>query len=614
MLLPRFIRKLLAVFRGSVAPPLILLSVLMGFWFGMMPGFSGLHIVLIVIVLILNVHLGLFLLSLGLGKALALLGAPVLYHVGVWVQGHLSGLLSALSSIPIVGMTDFSRFATVGGLIIGPVLGAVAGLMMAFSVINFRRMMVKLDDKSEKFRTYYSKIWVRILDRLLIGKRTKDVKAMFAKTKYIRKAGLVLAVIVVGGFFAATHFLQDTTVKNYATKTLTRTNGAQVDLENLSISILGGNVSAGGLQVTDANQPSQNQVVVEQVAANASVYDLLLGRLVMETVEVTGMRFNQARQTPGKVVEAPAPEAEPPFDPNEHQISEKDLAKLEKYFKDAKKAKEWLKKVRQWLPEGQGEGPVEAEKSPETYLEYLQARARTSPSVRVWAQRLLADKVEIPSELFGNSEVLMTNLSDAPQALGEPVTLSLKSHDTAAAMQVLVDYTKGDSPEVSGTFEGIDLGKVQSSLGEQAGIAFQSGAASGTFSGRLTREMVDLTVDLQIKDLKATGQGDGVLGLGAEKTSQVMEVLKELGTTIRVIGPITEPRLVFDTKGLTDQFQQALVDAGKERLKDEIDNKLQEELGDKVPQELQDAIKKPAGSIIEGLGGLLGGKKKDQNQ
>ena len=68
------------------------------------------------------------------------------------------------------------------------------------------------------------------------------------------------------------------------------------------------------------------------------------------------------------------------------------------------------------------------------YLEYLRAKAATLPSPKVLAKRVLADKVEIPSELFGNSEILMTNLSDAPKALGEPVTLSLKSHDTAAAM------------------------------------------------------------------------------------------------------------------------------------------------------------------------------------
>ena len=611
MLLPRFVKKLLAVLRGSVAPPLIFLSVLIGFWTGLMPGFSGLHTALIVIVLILNVHLGLFLLSLGIGKMVSLAAAPVLYHVGVWVQGNLGGLLSGISSIPIIGITDFSRCALAGALVVGPVVGALAGLALAFSVVNFRRMMVKLDDKSEKFRVWYSKTWVRLLDRLLIGKRAKDVKSMFAKAKYVRKAGVVLAVLLVGGFVAATHFLQDTAVKNYATQTLTRANGAEVDLEDLAISILGGSVSAAGLQVTDAQKPEQNQVAIEKVAANASIYSLLLGRLVMESVEITGVQFNQARATPGQVVEAPAQEAEP-FDPCDYQVGAEDIAQLEKYVKDAKKIKAQLQKLRQWLPQDEGEAPVEVEQIPHEYLEYLKAKAATQPSVKVLAKRVLADKVNIPSELFGNSQIVMANLSDAPKALGEPVTLELKSNDTPAALKITMDYSQPGTPQVSGTFEGFDLSKIQSSLGEDAGISFQSGAASGTFTGQLTKELIDLTIAVHLKDLQAQGQGDGVLGLGAKETSEVMGVLKELGTTIRVVGPVTEPRLVFDTKGLTEEFKQALVKAGKERIKDEIDSKIEEELGDKVPEELKDAIKKPGQGLIEGLGGLLGGKKKDE--
>ncbi len=612
MLLPRFVKKLLAVMRGSVAPPLIFLSVLIGFWFGLMPGFYGLHVALIVIVLVLNVNLALFLLSLGLGKALSLAAAPILYHVGVWVQGNLAGLLSALSSIPVIGITDFSRFALAGGLVVGPVIGAIAGLALTFSVINFRRMMTKLDDKSEKFRKYYSKLWVRILDRLLIGKRAKDVKAMFAKAKYIRKAGIVLAVLLVGGFFAATYFLQDTTVKNYAIQTLTRANGAEVDLESLGISVLGGNVAAAGLQITDANKPEQNQVVVEKIAADASIYDLLLGRLVMENVEVTGVQFNQQRQSPGEVIAAPTPEEEP-FDPCEYEASDEDIAKLEKYVKDAKKIKEQLQKLRQWLPEKSEKTPAKTEQAPETYLEYLRAKATTQPSVKALAKRVLADKVNLPSEMFGNSQILMTNLSDAPHALGQPVTLELKSNDTPTAMKVTMDYSQPGTPTISGTFEGFDLSKVQSSLGDDAGISFQSGAASGTFTGLLTREQIDLTISVDLKDLQAKGEGDGVLGLGAEQTSEVMEVLKELSTTIRVVGPTTEPRLVFDTKGLTEEFKQALVKAGKDRALKEVNEQIDEQLGDKVPEELKDALKKPGEGLMEGLGGLLGGKKKKDN-
>ena len=113
-----------------------------------------------------------------------------------------------------------------------------------------------------------------------------------------------------------------------------------------------------------------------------------------------------------------------------------DIAKLEKYVKDAKKIKEQLQKLRKWLPQGKGEAPVEVEQIPHKYLEYLKAKAATQPSVKVLAKRVLADKVNIPSELFGNSRIVMANLSDAPEALGEPVTLELKSNDTPAALKV----------------------------------------------------------------------------------------------------------------------------------------------------------------------------------
>jgi hypothetical protein len=121
-----------------------------------------------------------------------------------------------------------------------------------------------------------------------------------------------------------------------------------------------------------------------------------------------------------------------------YTIDANDVAKIEKYVKDAKKLKEQLQKLRKWLPEGK-EGPAEETQPPQSYLEYLRAKAATSPTVTMLAKRVLADKVELPSELFGTSLILMTNLSDAPQALGEPITLELKSHETPAALKAQVD-------------------------------------------------------------------------------------------------------------------------------------------------------------------------------
>ena len=66
MILPGPFKKILAIFRGSVSPIFIFLSILLGFWFGMVTGFSGFHVLLIILVLLLNIHIGLFILSIAI--------------------------------------------------------------------------------------------------------------------------------------------------------------------------------------------------------------------------------------------------------------------------------------------------------------------------------------------------------------------------------------------------------------------------------------------------------------------------------------------------------------------------------------------------------------------
>jgi len=617
MILPKFIRKLLAVLRGGVSPPIIFLSVMVGFCFGLIPGWSGLHTVIVIVMLILNIHTGLFLLSGALAKSLCFAAAPVLYHVGAWMQAHLSFVLGLLESVPLIGITDFNRYSVTGAIVLGPIIGAIAGLLMARSVIGFRRKLLKLEEGSDKFKKWYSNRWVRILDRVLIGKRTKDAKSLFdAKTKYIRKAGVALAAIVLVGSVIVTYLIKDSTIKDYASLKMTQANGAEVNLESLNLSALAGSISASGIQVTDPQKPQNNQLSIEKVAADASLYNLLLGKLVMEQVELSNIKFDQQRSTPGTIPESNTQEKPPVFDSNDFKLENIDFAKLDTYLKDAKALKEKLQKLRRWLPKADDKKTeTQVKQIPQKYLDYLKARAIVPASPRIMAKKAILDKIQIAWPIFGNSKVLLTNVSDSPKTAKLPITFEMTSYDTPASINVTIDYSSKDQiPKLSGTFNSFDMSKIQSGLSSNAGLMFTSGLASGQFSGTATNESIDLTLDVAISNLKAKGQGKGVLGLGSDTTSQAFDALKELKTTIRVVGPVTEPRLVFDVKGLTEEFKKALVQAGKDRLANEIDSQLgkqiDEKLGDKIPDEIKDALKKPDG-LLKGLGGLLGGKKEE---
>jgi len=446
--------------------------------------------------LILNIHLGLFLLSAGIGKSLCFAAAPVLFYIGIGVRNYLSVLLSLLASVPIIGMTDFSRYSVAGAIVGGPIIGGIGGLLMARSVIGFRRMLLKLEEGSDRFKKWYSNRWVRILDRLLIGKRTKDAKALFAaKTKIIRKAGFAVAVLVLAVSVIAVMLIKDSVAKDYAAAAMTRANGAEVNLYRLDLSVLTGAVSASGIQVTDAKVPQNNQVAIEKIAADASLYNLLLGKLA----------------EPGKIVETDIEKEPSVFDPCDFRLETADISKLEKYFKDAKVLKEWLQKVRKWLPKAKEKAGTRPQEVPQKYLDYLRARASVPPSPRMLAKKILLDNVQIPSSLFGNSKVLLTNISDSARMAGLPVTLGMKSHDTGTFVNVTFDYCSEDqAPKVSGVFEGFDLGKVQSSPSRDSGLMSEIGSASGQFNGRATDESIDLPISVAVRDIKAKAKEDGI--------------------------------------------------------------------------------------------------------
>jgi len=501
MILPKLIRKLLAVLRGGVSPAIIFLSVMLGFCFGLIPGWSGLHTVIVIAMLILNIHTGLFLLSGALAKSLCFAAAPVLYHVGAWVQAHLSFVLGLLESVPLIGITDFNRYSVTGAIVLGPIIGAIAGLLMARSVIGFRCKLLKFEEGSDKFRKWYSNRWVRILDRVLIGKRTKDAKSLFAaKTKYIRKAGVALAVIVLVGSVIVTYLIKDSTIKNYASKKMTQANGAEVNLDSLNLSALAGSVSASGIQVTDPQKPQNNQLSIEKVAADASLYNLLLGKLVMEEVELSNIKFDQQRSTPGTIPESVAPEKPPVFDSNDFKLENIDFTKLDTYLKDAKALKEKLQKLRRWLPKADDKKTASQVKQiPQKYLDYLKARAIVPASPRIMAKKAILDKIQIAWPIFGNSKVLLTNLSDSPKTAKLPITFEMTSYDTPASINLTIDYsTKDQVPKLSGSFKSFDLAKIQSGLSSNAGLMFESGLASGQFSGTATNESIDLTLDIAI--------------------------------------------------------------------------------------------------------------------
>jgi hypothetical protein len=607
----RKLRKIVALFRGQVSPLLAGIAVGLGFWFGLMPGFYGIHAFLLILLVLLNVPIGLFILFSCIGKAASLAAAPLLYNLGLYVIEHMPGIIALIDKIPIAGVTNFSRAALSGGLVAGPAGGALLGLLFGLMVLGFRKTWFKLENSSEKFGAWQQKKWVRVMDRIVVGKRAKDAQSTLQiKTKYVRKGGIVLAVLLVLIFGIGSFFFKGT-IKDKAAETLSRSNGATVEIGALSLSPVSGKFALREFAMADQNDLNTNKIQIGEIDTQVNLYQMSIGKLVMDEVRVSALQFDQARPSPAERYEIPG--AEPnqvseEFDPNQYEIDVNDIDKLESYFANAKKIKAWIEKIRPWLPKGQDGEPAPLEE-PHKYLDYLRACVDTMPAVRMLAKQVIMEKVLLKDRQFGSSTIQMKNLNDAPIAAKLPVELDVKS-EQGPHLNLTMHFEDQDQPgKVTGTFADYDLAKLQSDLNQDNPLNLKSGRASGKIAGFLNRDLVDLTINAQLSELQATTQGKGLFGLDAKTTAQAFEAIKDLDVTLRIVGPLTAPRLAFDTKGLKDALQAQLVAAGKQRAADELNKVIDKNLdSDKIPGELKDVINKD--TISEGLKGLFGGKKK----
>jgi hypothetical protein len=249
---------------------------------------------------------------------------------------------------------------------------------------------------------------------------------------------------------------------------------------------------------------------------------------------------------------------------------------------------------------------------PERYLEYLSARAPTAPSPRFVARRVVLDHVELPFDKLADSKIECANLSDAPGAAAMPVSLKITSNSSADWIQIVSHYeAPQQGAQITAEFNDIDLADLQKDLSSKNPVVFKGGTASAKIDGRVGRDMIDVGIKVATHNLaiESAGGGAGVLGLDPQITGEALKVLENIDTTLRLVGPITAPKLVFDVSALREEFRAALLKAGKDqlagRLGDLIGDKLP--IGGELPTDLDPAT---IGETLSGtVGGLLGKDK-----
>ncbi|WP_024851989.1 TIGR03545 family protein [Hydrogenovibrio kuenenii] len=119
---------------------------------------------------------------------------------------------------------------------------------------------------------------------------------------WIRWSGLVSFLVLVGIGFAITYLALTMILKSQIEKYASQAWGAQISIHRLDFNFIPLGVSFSGIEVTDPKKPMQNLVSIGHLGASLNLYQLVVGRTVIEDMSLQHLAFNQPRTTSGALV------------------------------------------------------------------------------------------------------------------------------------------------------------------------------------------------------------------------------------------------------------------------------------------------------------------------
>jgi len=628
MFLIKLMRKLGKTLRGGAGHREIFLGGLIGVCIGMVPGFNLTLVLGILAFLLLNANVGVAVLGFALGKVLCIVLAPITFEIGyALIHGiGLEGLFRLFADTPVLALLDLHYYCLVGGLPIAAVVGIVFGTLMKRSITALRTGIVEAVERSEKMQKLANNKLVRFVLWLVFGKQKEDMADILAKNQpLLRKSGLALIGGAVVILLVLEFLLLDMGVKAGLEMGLASATGAEVNVDNADLSILGGKLALKGIQVTDAEKPTHNLVQAETVGANLSVSALLAKRYVVDLLEASNVTMDAERAQPGKVHEKKKAEKETEEEPEDS---------VGKYLEKAKELKKHLKKVREWLDKqrskekGEGE-EKKTDEDKKQQKEDLKKLADTVGYLRLSAKNVLATrptwvvrKVKVDGIVvakgFEAHNFEAAELSSHPELNPNQMTMALTPTKGGPATAALnFHFEKPDLMHlIKLNLQNVALGKGLRLAGD-APLDVQEGTANLGAEGRFSRDKIVLPFNLVVQNLKAKAQeGKSVLGLDPETAKQVFGNLEELKIPGALEGSLTSPSLKLDQKAILGNLKEALIKAGKAELAkrageqlQRVTGQLEKALGDKVPVDVKKAIgDKLPGGLTNKIP-LLGGKK-----
>lgn len=587
-------RKIGKILRGNATPAQLMLATCFGCMLGFMPGWSqagGLIILLLLGLMILNANIWITGIAGLCAKAISIPLMPLTFGLGrALLDGPMTGVFQPLINAPVTALLGFEYYVVTGGLIFGLGLGLVSGNLLVRAVKGYRTKMATLQEGSEAYIKWASKRSIKILTWLLMGSGpTKSYEELAQlKGKPIRWVGVFGAALFVVLLILIRLFFTDEIVTNYLIASLEKANGATVDVANAQVDLTEGRMTIDKLAMADPNALDTDLLRAEKININISASDLLRKRLTMDEITLIDTSSGEKRAIKGSRVGQAVEPSQPPK-------TQGDDKTIDDYIKQAKKWKDRLSQVREWL--NKVATPKSDPSDKQTLEDRLNQQIQQLGYARVAATHLITGKptltilkltagkvtvAQLPNQTL---DINATNLSTHGNLLDQPTTIDI----TSSTGNLLFNLAMPNQSASTGILKFVGKGFSTDNVAGDLKIGETNPLSGGTF---------DLILDSQLTSTFGTMSIDAPLNITlhnatfniAGNTQQVTT----MNLPITLKGPIDNPAITVDSKAL----KKALVDAGAGAVIDKATDKLKEKLGtenaDKVDQ------------VKEGIGKLFG--------
>lgn len=573
-----FIRKIGKLLRGKATPFQIISATTICGLLGAIPGFTQgplLLLSLLFLLIVLNANLFLGGITLVLVKLVSLLLLPLYFQAGMsLVEGGLNGVVSALVNAPVTAWFGLEYYVMIPSLLVGLIMGLSLGILVTRALSSFRRKMSGIESGSERYQSYTSKTWVKLIAWIFVGglKGKKSWAELSEQKKGlpVRPLGVVMVVSLFVLGWVGIQFLDTTIVTSITRTELEKANGATVDLQGVEILPSDNRIVLNGLALADPEDLSKNRFSSTMITADLSGINFLAKKLVIDELHIAEPKSGVPRKVPGVITVKPA-EVEP------EQSTESEDVRLDQYLGAASIWRERLQTAKRiydrMAPYVKKDAAEEspAGEAPLSWREQLSLRAKelgyanvkseslVSHSPRMWIKLLSSDNLQLSGsdDRFALSG---KNLSTQPALLDETGVVLVSRLD--GELEIEMALPSRANPNTSSfrlRYIGMEIDELSESVGKN--LPMSGGTMDLSGKGTITGGIVDLplTVTLNNSTLSAFGG-----------TLPVDDFPLEVG----VSGSIDKLSLRLPKKAI----EEAIVAGGKKK----VENLLKDKAGDEL--------------------------------